>query len=129
MRRRPRRLAARPRGVPRHGALILFVAVAACGPHTQRASCTSVEAICPTTQPSYATDIAPIVQERCVTCHYAGTAIAPTDLSTYALVRRQGGTILSELQSCMMPPPDAGVLDGTDRTTFVEWLRCGAPNN
>lgn len=97
-------------------------------PH-DAAMCMAVTAACPSTPPSYASEIEPIVQTHCAVCHFPGTSIAPTDLSTYDQVRRQGGTALSEIQSCLMPPPDAGQLSEADRTAFVEWLRCGAPNN
>lgn len=114
-------------------ALALVLVLAGCapnaGPSDAGAACVSIGAACPSPAPSYATDIAPLVEARCVGCHFPGTVTAPTDLSTYPQLRRQGGTTLGVIQSCMMPPPDAGVLSEAERTTFVEWLRCGAPNN
>jgi len=110
-------------------ALVLLLGACTSTGVSDAATCTSIEQSCPTTPPSYATDIAPVVQARCVVCHFPGTTIAPTDLSSYAQLRRQGGTALGQIQSCNMPPPDAGPLSADERTTFVEWLRCGAPNN
>lgn len=116
----------------RLGALALVLLVLGCttSPGTNDAAmCTPVTAGCPSTPPSYASDIAPLIGSRCVVCHFPGTTIAPSDLSTYDQVRRQGGTALGMVQSCLMPPPDAGVLGEAERTELVEWLRCGAPNN
>jgi cytochrome c5 len=107
---------------------LVLVACTSADPN-DAAVCMQIEQGCPTTPPSYAGDVAPIVQARCVGCHFPGTTIAPSDLSSYAQLRPRAGTALGQVQSCNMPPPDAGVLSVDERTTFVEWLRCGAPND
>ncbi len=111
------------------GLLALLLSACTSSGASDAAMCTQIEQGCPSTPPSYATDVAPIVEARCVGCHFPGTTIAPDDLSTYSALRPRAGTALGQLQSCIMPPPDAGALSEDERTTFVEWLRCGAPNN
>jgi hypothetical protein len=37
--------------------------------------------------------------------------------------------IQGQLANCVMPPPDAGMLDSASRTALLDWLVCGAPQN
>jgi hypothetical protein len=99
------------------------------------AGCARVLPPCPPTPPSYQQTIAPIFQERCVPCHYAGSSIAKFDFSRYTVVRANRGSVLNQIYACLMPPedagglPDAGQLGNTERTEVLTWLVCGAPNN
>jgi len=99
-----------------------------------------IPAACPAQVPSYATDIAPLLQERCAPCHFSGGAAGPTwDLSTYSRVFMVRSAIFTQVSECLMPPvggvADAGVeagapgLSESQRVTLFSWLKCNAPNN
>jgi hypothetical protein len=98
----------------------------------------------PKSPPSYASDIAPIIQARCSPCHFPGgiaaAAGAQYDFSVYANVDNAETAILNELATCNMPPihgyPAFGIAPNTvlaistvQVDTFVDWFECGAPNN
>ena len=57
---------------------------------------------------TYADDVAPIIQESCITCHNPN-GIGPFSLTNYEEVRRRGRQISEVTQSRYMPPwkPDA----------------------
>lgn len=52
---------------------------------------------------TYAHDIAPILDERCVSCHRTGQ-VAPFSLETYADAKRHAPEIAAVTQSRLMPP-------------------------
>jgi hypothetical protein len=84
---------------------------------------------CPATPPSYAQTVQPIIAKRCVSCHFAGSTLAREDLSTYAGVFANRGTVLDQVYGCIMPPSDALPLAADEKVTLMTWLVCGAPNN
>lgn len=97
-------------------------------------------ASCPSPEPSYTTDIVPIIQGSCYPCHGpGGVEQQKFDYSTYAGVYAARSTILDQVYACLMPPvagvADAGVEAGappltTDaRVKLLGWLVCGAPEN
>jgi hypothetical protein len=111
----------------------------ACPVYPKNASCTD-----PKSPPSYASDIAPIIQARCSPCHLSGgvavAAGAQYNFSVYANVDNAETAILNELATCSMPPihgyPAFGIAPNTAPAisteqvdTFVDWFECGAPNN
>lgn len=106
----------------------LAVALAACGPTPPMADAACVMSLptCSASPPTYAATIAPLIHDRCVTCHYAGSALAPIDLSTYADVHSHQGVVLGQLYVCHMPPITAPQLTGQARVQLLEWLECGA---
>jgi hypothetical protein len=82
--------------------------------------------------PSYAKDIAPLVKRVCGPCHSQGGIASDRDLTTYANLTKLETTVLVQVNSCSMPPPDAGpesTLTSDERTELLQWLVCGAPNN
>jgi hypothetical protein len=86
---------------------------------------------CPET-PSYAKDIAPIVERACVPCHSPGGVAADRDLTTYENFVGLETTNFVQISSCVMPPADAGpdaALTLQDRTEILEWFVCGSPDN
>jgi hypothetical protein len=98
----------------------------------------------PKSPPSYASDIAPIIQARCSPCHFPGGiaagAGAQYNFSVYANVDNAETAILNALAMCSMPPihgyPAFGIAPNTvgaistaQVDTFVDWFECGAPNN
>jgi hypothetical protein len=90
--------------------------------------------------PSYASAVAPIIQERCSPCHFPGGIMSNVDLSTYPNVVNAQSAIVGQLYSCAMPPvhgdPKYGIAPGTvpglttaQLNVLVDWLVCGAPDN
>lgn len=84
---------------------------------------------CPTTPPSYENDIAPIIVRECSSCHYAGSAIARGVFSTYAQLQAGRGSVLDEVYACKMPVAPGRPLTPGDRTSLLEWIECGGPDN
>jgi hypothetical protein len=70
-----------------------------------------------------------MLQMRCVGCHFAGSTITRTDLSTYANVYANRGSVLTQVYGCLMPPATSRQLTADQRASLLGWLVCGAPNN
>jgi hypothetical protein len=78
--------------------------------------------------PSYARDVAPILQDNCVTCHSPKGGYG-YNLVTYEEVHDQAGAMITWISDCTMPPSTYPPLETTQRQTLLDWLACGAPNN
>src|SRR5215831_7784379 len=90
------------------------------------------------TQPTFAKDVAPILQERCQECHRNGS-MAPMSLVTYEETRPWAKAIRQRVITRQMPPwhidPTVGVqkfkndMSLTDEQikTIVQWVDAGAP--
>lgn len=86
--------------------------------------------------PTFAHDIAPMVYEKCATCHHPGDA-APFSLLAYQDVKKRAAQIAAATRSRYMPPwlPEHGYGDfAGDRSltpeqiaTIAAWVRAGAP--
>lgn len=86
--------------------------------------------------PTFARDVAPIVFNKCTSCHRPGEA-APFALQSYADVKRRGALIATAVQSRVMPPWKAAPGDFAfrgDRTlteqevdTISRWVKGGMP--
>jgi Flp pilus assembly protein TadD len=86
--------------------------------------------------PTYASDIAPLIQDRCAMCHHAGGS-APFSLTTYAETRRHAAQIADVTRKRFMPPWKADPTDGpfvgqhplTDAEIAMlrQWADEGAP--
>jgi peroxiredoxin len=84
---------------------------------------------------SYARDIAPIVQAKCVTCHQPG-GLGPMTLTSYRQIKGFAPMIREVLSTHRMPPfqPDATVghwapnegLSSDQLRTMVHWIEAGA---
>lgn len=88
---------------------------------------------------SYANEVAPILKERCVSCHMEG-GIAPFAMSSHQMVQGWSPMIRETLYTKRMPP---GQIDteyvssfhGVNHITveetqkLVSWIDAGAPNN
>jgi uncharacterized membrane protein len=83
---------------------------------------------CPSPAPSYQSEVEPVLQARCLSCHSPGGVGTP-ELNSYGLVHNNDIEVLAQLSACLMPPPDAGQLSSSERTTVLGWISCGAPNN
>lgn len=85
-----------------------------------------------TVAPSYKTDIAPLVDRTCNTCHSIGNQAADRDLTTYKNLTKLGTTSLVQVEQCLMPPSDAGagaMLAFDERAELLQWFICGSPDN
>ena len=85
---------------------------------------------------SYARDVAPILEQRCRSCHRAG-GVAPWQMSDHATVRAWAPMMREVLRTGRMPPwqadpryghfADTLALPPAERRTLVRWIETGAP--
>ncbi len=85
---------------------------------------------------SYAKEIAPILQNKCVSCHQKG-GIAPWAMDSYEVVKGFAPMMLESVMSERMPPyfadPHIGefknnhALTSEQNKTLIHWLEAGAP--
>ena len=84
---------------------------------------------CPTPVPSYANDIAPLIQTYCTSqCHNA-TGSASYPLATWDDLSGGATDVTNQIYQCRMPEPPAPNPTIEERVTLLAWFRCGAPNN
>jgi hypothetical protein len=86
-------------------------------------------AACPASPPSYARDVAPVIQQACTPCHAPGGRESSRLLTDYADAFANRGRALGQIHACRMPPSDAPPLSADGRKILLGWLVCGAPNN
>jgi peroxiredoxin len=85
---------------------------------------------------SYSKEVAPILQEKCVSCHVNG-GIGPFAMNSYAIVKGFSPMIRETIRTRRMPPyfadPHIGVfkndqgLTPEQTKTLVHWIEAGAP--
>ncbi len=85
---------------------------------------------------SYSTEVAPIIQAKCVACHQEG-GIAPFAMDSYDIVKSMAPMMLESVMSERMPPyfadPHIGsfqndnALTAQQNKTLIHWLEAGAP--
>jgi hypothetical protein len=102
-------------------------------------ACTSNDASCPRDEPascpgsgapSYANDVAPLIQQYCVNeCHNAQGSAFDQPLMPYDNLFGRRQDALDQLYDCAMPMAPAPQPTLTDRVTILTWFVCGAPNN
>ena len=96
-------------------------------------ACTFIDASsCINPTPSYTNDIAPLLDRACnTTCHAPG--VGPWPLTNYQDVYDWQTIIFGDIQTCKMPPLDAGAGNGNlsdlERAKILDWIACGTPNN
>jgi len=84
----------------------------------------------------YATEIAPILQQKCVTCHSPGN-VAPWAMTNHAIVKSYASSIEEEVMARRMPPwhadPEYGIFIN-DRSLSIDqeqkllaWISAGSP--
>jgi hypothetical protein len=84
---------------------------------------------CPSPKPSYKSDVVPILNADCNTCHVGGPS-KPWPLTDYQSLLDWRKEVLGDMLQCTMPPEDAGhAISDADRGVLIGWLACGAPNN
>jgi len=85
---------------------------------------------------SYSRDVAPVLQDKCVSCHING-GIGPFAMNGYAIVKTMSPMIRETLRTRRMPPyfadPHVGAfkhdqsLSPDERKLIVHWIEAGAP--
>jgi hypothetical protein len=86
-------------------------------------------AACPTSPPSYAKDVAPVIQQACTPCHAPGGEQSSRSLVTYAGAFANRSSMLDQVHACRMPPSNAPPLSAEGRTVLQTWVVCGGPDN
>jgi uncharacterized membrane protein len=86
---------------------------------------------CPT-PPLHYPDVQPIIELRCVHCHYEGArepdGTARWPLTAYEHVTAWFDIIPGQILTCQMPPSDAGIpMTNDERNKILAWLHCGFP--
>jgi hypothetical protein len=81
--------------------------------------------------PSFATDVQPIFQAKCTTCHAPGGLRASSPLTTYKQIDGLLSTVVMYVVTCKMPNVNEGgvALTPAERSTMLDWFACMAPNN
>jgi hypothetical protein len=85
---------------------------------------------------SYARDVAPIIEKKCVACHQAG-GIGPMQLTSYEMIKGFSPMIREVLRTDRMPPwnvdshinkfADDKSLTASELKTVVHWIEAGSP--
>ena len=76
---------------------------------------------------SYATQIAPLLQASCTSCHGGSNPQSGINLSTYAGVKANASAANSAIKNGTMPP--GGALSSANKQLFQTWIDQGALNN
>jgi hypothetical protein len=82
---------------------------------------------CPETPPSYQTEVIPILEAKCNSCHDGTQGLWP--LTDYQSVIDWQAGIEEDLMSCSMPPAGAPELTPDETHTLLTWFACGAPRD
>jgi len=88
------------------------------------------------TVPDYATDVAPILEEKCVSCHVEG-GIAPFAMDSHMMVQGWSPMMKEVIMTKRMPPAqvdpsinhftNARYMDPEQLQTLIHWIDAGAP--
>ena len=103
--------------------------LAACGGGGGGSCPNDLPGACPSTPPSYARDISPVISGRCFPCHAPGGQEQVKPLTTYQQVFDQRGPVLDQVYHCRMPLSGAPQLTAGERAQLLTWLVCNAPDN
>jgi uncharacterized membrane protein len=108
-----------------------MAAAAGCnGSAATDASCAiTTPSTCPSTPPSYQTDVAPILESYCVSCHQAGGSEANKALDTYRGAQTLSSAVENVVAGCTMPPSSDSQPTAAERETLLTWILCGSQNN
>jgi hypothetical protein len=92
--------------------------------------CSPMPSACPTEAPSYAAEVAGIIEQHCGSCHLENNLGGPWPFSDRQDIVDWLSTVRSAVELCLMPPPESEApLSPTDREKLQSWLACGAPDN
>ena len=86
--------------------------------------------------PDYATDVAPLLVQKCVTCHFRG-GIAPFAMDSHEMVKGWSSMIKEVLLTKRMPPAqvdpsinhfsNARYMESSELQTLIGWINGGSP--
>lgn len=95
--------------------------------------CVPLPSACPSEPsevPSYAGEIAGIIERHCGNCHLEDNLGGPWPFSHWQDVYDWNTSLRISLEQCLMPPPESDApLSAAERERLQSWLACGAPNN
>ncbi|MBS2032748.1 MAG: hypothetical protein JST54_33050 [Deltaproteobacteria bacterium] len=83
---------------------------------------------CRSPEPSYANDVAPLVQAHCVQCHGPNGVSSDRPLGSYPQLFALRSDALDQVYNCRMPEAPQSLTDA-ERQTLLDWFVCGAPDN
>lgn len=108
-----------------------LLGAAGCGSSTEGGGdcAATTPSSCPSSPPSYKTDVAPILQSRCTSCHSSGGSQPDPLLDTYAGVKAEINEVKNEVAGCEMPPAGSTALTEAEANTILAWIVCGAQDN
>jgi uncharacterized membrane protein len=106
--------------------MLCLALAAACSGSSPAACPDDYPSSCPDGAATFAAQVAPLVQTRCVYCHGAGPR---TPLRNYTEIRAAAPVVLMQLMRCSMPPAPAPPLTTEERRIILGWLACGALDN
>ncbi|MBL7829333.1 MAG: hypothetical protein JNJ57_22040 [Saprospiraceae bacterium] len=84
---------------------------------------------CDTTAVSYANDIAPLIQQQCISCHTPGGEQESTPFDTYNDVVLYTVSIAERVNGIGSIMPPTGKLSTCNVSIIEAWINAGAPNN
>lgn len=117
-------------GISAAAALSVLLGAAGCGSGETGDNCAAeTPGSCPSTPPSYKTNVAPILQSRCTSCHSPTGSQSAQPLDTYAGVKAESGQMKERVTNCTMPPAGSMQLTAEEANTILGWLVCGAQDN
>ena len=73
--------------------------------------------------------VVPALTRNCKSCHTRGGVNQSQLFDTYDQVHALRTSILTQVNSCRMPPADAGTMTTAERQALLGWVVCGAKNN
>jgi uncharacterized membrane protein len=85
--------------------------------------------VCPSVVPSFATEVLPILNQRCNNCHSPEVDGGPWPLDTRQNVSDWAPDLIKDLKACTMPPAGSTQLTAAERDKVWAWLTCGTPDN
>jgi hypothetical protein len=75
----------------------------------------------------YNTDIKPLIEANCITCHGSSNPSAGLNLSTYQVVKFQAesGNLIDRINNSTSPMPTSGLMNADNRAVFDKWVTDG----
>lgn len=85
----------------------------------------------PTGPISYQLHISPIISSRCISCHSGNNSQGGLLLENYNQVRNssENGTLIQRINDMANPMPPSGLMPGSTRAIFDEWVNNGYLEN
>jgi uncharacterized membrane protein len=108
-------------------ALLLCGLLTACSSAPSAPACPDdYPSTCPDGGATFAAQVEPLMQTRCVYCHASGQRQL---LRNYTEIRAAAPAVIMQLMRCSMPPAPVQPLTTEERRVLLGWLACGALDN